>query len=112
MPEQDAGTSQLQEAEKVPDMIFPPRDEAAGVVEPGEEPLDLPPAFRPAEGTPVLRGDAAAAPMARDHLDAIVRQQVGVEGIAVVPAIADQARREVGEEAGVEGGRDEVRLMR
>jgi hypothetical protein len=35
-----------------------------------------------------------------------------VEAVAVVATIANQSRREVREEAGVESGGDEVRLIR
>jgi hypothetical protein len=48
----------------------------------------------------------------RNHLDAITLAEDGIERIAVVPAVADQSRGEGAEEAGVEGGGDEVRLIR
>ena len=48
----------------------------------------------------------------RDNLDAVLRHQQVVESIAVIAAVADQAPREVGEEARVEGGGDEVWLIR
>jgi hypothetical protein len=48
--------------------------------------------------------------MGGDHLDAVGCHQLFVERVTVITAIADQARREVGEEAGVERGRrDEMR---
>ena len=40
-----------------------------------------------------------------------MRHQQVVESIAVIAAVADQAPREVGEEARVEGGGDEVWLI-
>jgi hypothetical protein len=54
----------------------------------------------------------AAPTIRRDHLDAVLRHQQVVESIAVIAAVADQAPREVGEEARVEGGGDEVWLIR
>jgi hypothetical protein len=50
--------------------------------------------------------------MARDHFDPVVLQQLGIERIAVVAAIADQSLGQVGEKARVERRRDEVRLIR
>jgi hypothetical protein len=90
MPEQYAGAGELDHAEKVLDVIFPSGDRATGVMEPGEEALDLPPASPAAERAPILgRGASAAAPMRRDHLDAIPLAQKGIEGVAVVAAVAD-----------------------
>lgn len=48
----------------------------------------------------------------RDHLDAVLRDQQVVESIAVIAAVADQAPQEVGEEARVKAGGDEVWLIR
>ncbi len=45
-------------------------------------------------------------------LPGVRRQQRGIELIAVIAAIADQSRREIREEAGLEGGGDEVWLIR
>jgi hypothetical protein len=42
MPEQDAGTCELQHPKKVLDMIFPAGDEPPRVMEPGKEAFDLP----------------------------------------------------------------------
>ena len=105
------GGSALHHPEVVGEAALPPGDDAPRVVEPGEEAFDLPPAAHAPERATVLRA-APAATVRRDHLDAIRVQELRVERIAVVAAIADQARREIGEEAGIEGGRDEVRLMR
>jgi hypothetical protein len=67
---------------------------------------------RAAEWTTILGRRTATAPVRRDHLNAVGRQQFGVQCIAVVPAVADQPRRKIGEESRVEGGGDEVRLIR
>ena len=50
--------------------------------------------------------------MPGDHLDAVLIAEDLIEGVAVVAAVADQARRELREEARIEGGGDEVGLMR
>jgi hypothetical protein len=80
-------------------------------MQPGEEAFDLPTAADASERTPVLRA-RAAVPIRGDHFDPIRAHQRVVERIAVVAAIADQPRGKIGEEAGLEGGRDEVRLIR
>jgi len=113
MPEEDAGARELNHAEEVLDVIFPPGDGATTVVEPGEEALDFPAPPPAAEGPPILRGRAAAAPtMGGDHLDAVALADERIERIAGVATIADQSRGEFREEAGVEGGGDKVRLIR
>ena len=71
----------------------------------------FPAALRAAQRPAVLRLRAAPT-IRRDHLDAVLRHQQVVESIAVIAAVADQAPREVGEEARVEGGGDEVWLIR
>ncbi len=96
MPEEDSGAGEMQQAQEVVDMTLPARDETTRVVEPREEPFDLPASARATERT----------------ADAVLGHQTFVEGIAVVAAVADQSRREVREEAGVDGGGDEVRLIR
>ena len=113
MPEEDPDAGELDHAEKVLDVIFPARDGAPEVMEPGKEAFDLPAAPTPTEGPPVLRGwAAAAAAMSGDHRDAIALPQERIERVAVVAAVADQSRGELGQEAGVEGRGNEVRLIR
>ncbi len=80
-------------------------------LEPGKEPLDLPASLRPSQ-RPAVLGLRASLAIRGDHLDAVLRHQQVVESIAVIAAVADQAPREVGEEARVEGGGDEVWLIR
>ena len=109
--QQDFGAGQLQKAEKVLDRVFPTGDEAPRVVQPGEDAFDLPSTFGPADGAAVL-GLPPTAAMAGNHFDTVVVQELRIERVAVVSAIADQSIREVDEEAGVERGRDEVRLIR
>src|SRR6187431_3038417 len=67
---------------------------------------------RVASQRPAVLRLRAAPTIRRDHLDAVLRHQQVVESIAVIAAVADQAPREVGEEARVEGGGDEVWLIR
>jgi hypothetical protein len=111
MPEQDAGARELQHPQKIADVVFPSGDEPAGVVEPGKEPFDFP-ATTIAAQRPAVLGAPPPRAIRRDHLDAVLVAQLGVEQITVVPTIPDQSRREFAEEAGVEGRGDEVRLIR
>lgn len=92
-------------------MALPASDDAPRVVEPGEEALDFPAAARAPEGSAVL-GARAAAPVRSDHFDAVGLAEMLIERVTVVPAVADQARREVREEPRVEGGADEVAFIR
>jgi hypothetical protein len=110
--EQDAHASELEHADEVLDVAFPSGHEAPRVVEPGEEALDDPPALIAAEHPPILRRwtDAVMA-MRRNELDAEGRPQLGVERVAVVRAVANQARRIGGDEPVVERRGDEPNFM-
>src|SRR6266699_3978011 len=87
MPEEDSGAGEMQQAQEVVDMTFPARDETTRVVEPREEPFDLPASAHAAERTAILRGPLTP-PVYRDHLDAVLGHQTFVEGIAVVAAVS------------------------
>ena len=73
-------------------MAFVAGDEAAEVVQPGEEAFDLPATAVAAELAAVLRLVPAGRPVGRDELDPTLGQ-AGVQGIAVVAAVADKPRR-------------------
>src|SRR5512134_1152648 len=111
MPGARSGHRRLHHAQVVPDVSLPAGDHAAAVVEPGKEPFDFPAALRASQRPAVLRLRAAPT-IRRDHLDAVLRHQQVVESIAVIAAVADQAPREVREEARVEAGWDDVWLIR
>jgi hypothetical protein len=57
----------MEHSEEVVGVPLLANDEPAIVVEPGEEPFDLPPA---ADRTPILRRDFAGAAVSRDQFDA------------------------------------------
>ncbi len=111
MPEQDFGAGELKQSEEVTDVVLPARDEASRVVEPGKETFDAPAASVASEGAAILCGPAPRA-IGRDHLDTVLIAQLCIEEVAVVAAVADESRRELAEESGVEGRGDEVRLIR
>lgn len=111
MPEQDPGTGEMEHGDEVLDVSFPARDEPTKVVEPSEESFDLPSTLHTADAASILCRLPPAPPMWSDHLDAVIRHERTVEAVAIVAAVADQARREVREEASVERSGDEVRLI-
>lgn len=88
MPKQNSRAGKLEEAQEIPNMVFPASNQAARVVEPSEEAFDLPASTVPSEGSAVL-GAAAPRAIRRNHLDAIVVAQLRIEQVAVVAAIAD-----------------------
>lgn len=101
----------MKQAEKVVGVIFPSRDDATGVVQPGKQSFDLPAPPGAPQASAILCELATSAAMRGDHLDAVGGHQGLIKRVAVVAAIADQPRREVREEAGVEGRGDDVRLI-
>src|SRR6478672_9034014 len=104
MPGARSGHRRAAPCQVVPDVSLPAGDHAAAVVEPGKEPFDFPAALR-ASQRPAVLCLRAAPTIRRDHLDAVLRYQQVVESIAVIAAVADQAPREVGEEAAGRGWR-------
>lgn len=94
-------------------MPFPANHDAAVVMEPGEQPFDLPAASISAQRSAVLRESFAAPRMVRrDHLDAILLAQARIEPIAVVGTIADQPFGQWLDESLLESDFDELGLMR
>ena len=69
----------MEHGEEVVGVPLPTNDEPAIVVEPGEEPFDLPATFPAAERTPILRRNFASAAMSRDQFDPEGLKQVPVE---------------------------------
>ena len=86
-------------------------DQAAGVLEPGEEPLHFPPSFVTAERPPVLGDVHTVAPMGRDELH-VEGGQGAIEPIAVIGGVANQTRWILWEKASVQGLRDERDFVR
>lgn len=89
----------MDEAEEVVDVIFPSGDEAAEVVHPGEKPLHLPPFPVAAQRTSILGSRSAAAPVGRDHLDAVFLPEHVVERVRVIRFVADEPVGKLVEEA-------------
>jgi hypothetical protein len=98
--------------QEVVGMSFPAGHDATKVVIPGEEAFDFPAASRAAQRATVLGPPPTVRQMPGNHLDAVCRAEVGIQAIAVVPAIADQSRRELVEEARGERRVNESDFMR
>jgi hypothetical protein len=84
---------EVDKSEEVFDVVLPSGDEAAKVVQPGEEPFDLPTFLVAAELAPVL-SFAPVATVRSDQFDAVFVLELLVEFVRVVRLIADQPRRE------------------
>src|SRR3989442_1395507 len=77
MPEEDSGAGEMQQAQEVVDMTFQARDETTRVVEPREEPFDLPASARATEQEEAAPGRADRAFERRASLDARTHRGVG-----------------------------------
>src|SRR6058998_2939072 len=82
------------------------RQDAAEVLQPGEQAFDLPATTVTAKRAAILGLHLPAAAIRCDQLDAFFGE-VFRERVAVVGLVADEARRSFGEEAGIERGPDE-----
>ncbi len=100
-----------------PEEIFwvtlPADDDAAVVMQPSEQTFDFPPTAIAPQRSPILRERPAADGVVRsNHLHAVVFAQPLVQSVAVVGAVPDQALGEIFDESLLEGGFDELGLMR
>jgi len=94
-------------------VAFPAGDDAPKVLQPSEQPLDLPAAPRTAQSPSILRRRAAPiAPVRRDQLGAVQSPQPSRQGSAVVGFVADQPRGRRAQKTRAESGLGEGDLMR
>src|SRR5579863_6190880 len=113
MPQEDDGTSKLHHPEEILWVVFPANDDASKVMKPSEQTLDLPATPVTAEHAAVLRRfPAARGIVRRNQLHAEAFANLGIQRIAVVSAVADQALGSFGEETTLDGGCDEFCFMR
>ena len=80
MPEQEVKAGELDKPEKVLDVVFPARDQAAEVVHPGEEPFNFPAPAIAAQLSSVLRLPPAL-PVGRDQFDVVLLRELLVERV-------------------------------
>jgi hypothetical protein len=108
-PPEQTGAGQLKEAEKILGLLLVPGHEATAPHEPGKEPLDVPATAVAAERTPVLRLATARRVVWRDHLD-VSFGELGIQPVAVVGHVADEAFGQSSYEAALERIDDELAL--
>lgn len=93
-------------------MVFPTGDHAAVVVQPSEQPLDVPAAPVTAQHTAILGcGPAAPQVVGRNQFDAVLLAQTLIQRIAVVSLVPDQSRRCGPAEPGADGLLDQSAFM-
>src|SRR3989338_4196705 len=103
----------MEHGEEVFGMIFPACDEPPRVVQPGEEPFDLPAATIATQRAAVLRGRIHAAHVVgSDQLDAVALPQLVIQSFAVISPVADHPFGRFREEALLERSFDEFCFMR
>ena len=92
MPQQDAGEAEEHEADEVLDMSLVAGVDAAVVLQPCEQALDLPAPSVAPEHSPILGpGSLSVLAMRRDHLDLALLLEPRVERVAVISAVANKA---------------------
>jgi len=108
--EQDDDAAELQEAEEVVGVALVAGDEPPEAQQPGEEPLDAPPASVPSELSSVLGHVSTIALVGCDHVYAPLGK-LSVERIAVIRPVTDETFRQRLHESGSEGVEDERSFM-
>jgi hypothetical protein len=83
----------MHEPKEVFDVIFPPGDEAAEVVQPCEQPFHLPASAVTTQFAAIL-ALAPVAPIGRDQLDPVLLGECGIERVRVVGFVANEPGRE------------------
>lgn len=103
----------MNHGEEVFAVELPAGDQPPVVVEPGKQPLDLPPPPVTTQSASVLRWGFAPVDAVRSHqLDPVAFPQALIQAVAVIGPVADQSRGDLGKEALLERGFDELRFMR
>ena len=113
MPQQDAGTAEQDEAEVVLGVAFVAGVDAAKILEPGEQALDLPaPAVAPEHAAVLGLGSLAVAAVRCDQLDPPLLPEPRVERITVISSVANKAIGCSSDKTRIEGLFDERDFMR
>lgn len=101
MPQEDERAAQVQKSQVVLGLPLPSRGDASKPLQPGEQPLDLPPATVSTKRSTVLLPLAVALDR-RDELDVALTGQ-GAYVLGAVPRlVADQSRGELIHESSIE----------
>lgn len=91
MPQQDQHATELHPAEEVESVSFPAAAQTTIVLQPGEQPLDLPATQIAREWPSILRSLSFVLAVRRDPLDSMLALQPLVQGVAIVTAIPRSA---------------------
>ena len=86
MPQEDQRASELYHSEEVGGVSFPSAGKSAEVLQPGEQPFDLPAAKRSA-----VLSFPSFAPVGSDHFDAVQLAKPRVQRVAIVGLVANQS---------------------
>jgi hypothetical protein len=92
-------------------MAFVTARHSAKAKQPGEQPLDMPPTYVPAQRAAILRYRTASVPLVwRDHFDSALGE-FGIEPVAVEGTVADQFLGDLRYESSVERRFNELCFM-
>ena len=100
----------MDEAEEVFEMAFVANHQAAEILQPSEEPLNLPSPAVTAQRATILSEVVTVGPMRGDELDSLFEQRL-IQPVAVVSHIADKPRRRVGHKSLFQRGRPQRYLV-
>src|SRR5580692_5983190 len=113
MPEEEEGSAQMEESLKVFGVIFIAHHQAAEVEQPGKEPFELPTPPIPPQWAAILRGLLSqAGSVGSNHLRAEAFLQLRIQLVAVIRLVANQAFRDLGHDARLQGGGDQLHFSR
>jgi len=93
MPQEDQHASELNHAKKVRGVTFPAATDPAKVLQPGEQPLDLP-TPQVAAQRPSILGSLSSATVGGNQFDTLFSSQPLIQAIAVVSTISDYVFRQ------------------
>jgi hypothetical protein len=113
MSQEYDGTSKPDHAEEVFWLVFRANDHAAKVVKLGEQALDLPATPIATQHPAILDCFSASRGVVRSNqLHNKTLPHLGIQGVAVLSPIADQALGSFGEQASLDGGFNGFGFMR
>ena len=90
MPQGDQRATELDHTEEVGGVSFPAAGKPAEVLQPGEEPFDLPAPHVATKGSAVLSFPPFAS-VGSDHFDAVQLAEPRVQRVAIVGFVTDQS---------------------
>ena len=95
MSEHHVKACEMDEAERVFDVVFPAGNESSEVVHPGKEPLHFPSFAIAAQLAAILGSVFSSASVRRNQLDAVFGGQLFIQRVRGVGFVADESGREL-----------------